>query len=73
MTSINSQEPLTIIIPSAPLAPSGDYISIDINEDNESNEVINTGDWIIGVTGCVGVLILLAGVTIGLLYAGKVL
>jgi hypothetical protein len=70
MTSINSEEPLTIRMPSA---PSGEYVSIDIHEDNESKEIINTGDWMIGVTGCVGVLIILAGATIGLLYLGKLL
>jgi hypothetical protein len=65
MTSINSEEPS---VPSAP------YISIDIlDSDDESNEVITSADWAIGIAGCVGVLIVLAGATIGLLYAGKIL
>lgn len=57
-----------------PLASPITYISIDILEsDDESNEVITTGDWAIGVVGCVGVIIVLTGVTIGLLYAGGLL
>ena len=61
-------------INSMPLASPITYISIDILEsDDESKEVITTGDWAIGVVGCVGVIIVLTGVTIGLLYAGGLL
>ena len=64
MTSVNS----------LPLASPINYSSIDILEsDDESNEVITTGDWAFGIAGCVGLVIVLAGITIGLLYAGGIL
>lgn len=65
MTSINSE-------------PAVNHVVVNVNydlldTDTESNEVITAGDYAFGLAGAAGLIIVLTGVTIGLLYAGGIL
>jgi len=65
MTSINSE-------------PAVNHVAIDVNyhlfdNDTESDEVITVGDYAFGIAAAIWLIIILTGVTIGLLYAGGIL
>ena len=63
MTSIDSE-------------PTANHVAVDVNYylfDAESDEVISAGDCAMGLAGAIWLIIVLTGITIGLLYATGVL
>jgi len=63
MTSINSE-------------PAVNHVAVDVNYhlfDTESNEVITAGEYAFGIAAAIWLIIILTGLTIGLLYAGGIL
>jgi hypothetical protein len=65
MTSINSE-------------PAVNHVAVDVNyhlfdNDTESNEVITAGEYAFGIAAAIWLIIILTGLTIGLLYAGGIL